>query len=193
MTELGLGNSATDSSVWKPAYEYGELDSNGNIVTAKNTGNIAKQTLTVPGTSFTQSYRYDSLYRLTEAAEKSGTEPNWSQVFDYDRYGNRTSLNQFIGSLNLTTTPAIDVNTKRFTSTDFGYDANGNIVEDVDELTSLPREFVFNGDNKQTEVKCDGERRRSIEWSGPHDCWSMDPRGRSVVRRPAFQGLNFSL
>ena len=156
VTELGLGNSATDASVWKTAYEYGELDSNGNVVTAKNTGNIAKQTLTVPGTSFTQSYKYDSLYRLKEAVEKTGTETNWSQVFNYDRYGNRTFLNQFIGSLNLNTTPAVNANTNRFTSTDFGYDKNGNVIADIDQISNLPRQFIFNGDNKQSEVKRDG-------------------------------------
>ena len=156
VTELGLGNSATDSSVWKTAYEYGELDASGNVVTAKNTGNIAKQTLTVPGTSFVQSYKYDSLYRLTEAIEKTGTETNWSQVFSYDRYGNRTGINQLIGSLNLNTTPAISENTNRFTSTDFGYDKNGNVIADIDQISNLPRQFIFNGDNKQSEVKCDG-------------------------------------
>lgn len=156
VTELGLGNSATDASVWKTDYEYGELDENGNVVTAKNTGNIAKQTLTVPGTSFTQSYKYDSLYRLTEAAEKTGTETNWSQVFNYDCYGNRTFLNQFIGSLNLNTTPAISESSNRFTSTDFGYDKNGNVIADIDQISNLPRQFIFNGDNKQSEVKRDG-------------------------------------
>jgi len=58
VTELGLGAGPTSASLWKVNYEYGELDSNGNVVTSKNTGNIARQTLTIPGTSFTQSYRY---------------------------------------------------------------------------------------------------------------------------------------
>ena len=60
-TELGLGASASDAGLWKVGFEYGELDANGNIDEGKNTGNIARQTLTVPGTSFVQSYRYDSL------------------------------------------------------------------------------------------------------------------------------------
>jgi hypothetical protein len=96
------------------------------------------------------------LYRLTEAVEKTGTETNWSQQFGYDRYGNRTGFDQAIGSLTLNTTPAVDENTNRFTSTDFGYDKNGNVVGDIDPNSTLPRTFVFNGDNKQTEVKRDG-------------------------------------
>jgi len=58
VTELGLGASATDAGLWKTAYEYGELQTNGTVDTTKNTGNIAKQTLTVPGTSFAQAYNY---------------------------------------------------------------------------------------------------------------------------------------
>ena len=155
-TQLRLGALPTGADLWKVDYEFGELQTNGTVDAVKNSGNIARQTLTVPGTSFVQSYTYDSLYRLTEAVEKTGTTTNWSQQFGYDRYGNRTSLAQDIGGIAKNTTPAVDANTNRFTSTDFAYDANGNIVEDIDEMTSLPREFIFNGDNKQTEVKRDG-------------------------------------
>src|SRR5690606_2663866 len=106
---------------------------------AKNTGNIARQTLTVPGTSFAQSYKYDSLYRLTEATEKTDTTTNWSQEFEYDRYGNRTGIDQSIGLLIHNTTPTIDVNTNRFNpSQGFTYDKNGNIVNDIDINSSLP-------------------------------------------------------
>ncbi len=157
ITELGLGNSATDASVWKTTYEYGELQANGTVDTTKNTGNIARQTLTVPGTSFVQSYKYDSLYRLTEVTEKTGSTTNWSQEFSYDRYGNRIGIDQLVGSLTLNTTPSVDVNTNRFSpSQGFTYDKNGNIINDVDPVTTLGRQFIFNGDNKQVEVKLDG-------------------------------------
>src|SRR5690606_8726268 len=68
----------------------------------------------------------------------------------------RTAIDQAIGAITLNTTPAVDENTNRFTSTDFGYDKNGNVVSDVDPITSLGRQFIFNGDNKQSEVKRDG-------------------------------------
>ena len=96
VTELGLGNSSTDASAWKLQYEFGELNSDGTTVDAtKNTGNIAKQTISFNGLSqpFVQTYKYDSLYRLTEAKEKAGTVENWKQNFTYDRYGNRLTHN----------------------------------------------------------------------------------------------------
>ncbi|MGB7069748.1 MAG: RHS repeat-associated core domain-containing protein [Pyrinomonadaceae bacterium] len=157
MTEIGAGTSAANTSLWKTGFEYGELQANGTVDGIKNSGNIAKQTLTVPGTSFVQSYKYDPIHRLTEAVEKTGTTQNWIQNFDYDRYGNRTSFSQNIGGITNSTTPTVDANTNRFNSGQgFSYDKNGNIVNDIDEAGSLPRQFIFNGDNKQIEVKRDG-------------------------------------
>jgi len=65
ITELGLGNSATDASVWKVNYDYGEIETNGTLNTNKNTGNIARQTLSFAGLAnpIVQTYKYDSLYR----------------------------------------------------------------------------------------------------------------------------------
>jgi YD repeat-containing protein len=72
LIELGLGNSSVDASLWKVNYEYGEFE-NGTVSTAKNTGNIAKQTITFAGLAnpIVQTYKYDSLERLTEAKETS--------------------------------------------------------------------------------------------------------------------------
>jgi RHS repeat-associated protein len=153
--ELGLGGGPADASLWKVHYDYGELSQDGaSVDAAKNTGNIARQILTVPGTSFTQTYRYDSLYRLTEAKEPSGTStPNWIQNWNYDRYGNRNSFTQNIAGNSNVLNPTIDPNTNRFTSTDFVYDKNGNVTSDKDPVANLTRTFVFNGDNKQTAVK----------------------------------------
>jgi RHS repeat-associated protein len=155
VTQIGLGNSATDGSLWKTDYHYGELNTDGSVNTAKNTGKIAKQTLTLPGATFNQGYQYDALYRLTSAKEWTGTvfnNPNWTQAFGYDLYGNRTSFNQNIGGVQTNTTPAINAATNRFSS-GYTYDKNGNIIADVDPANSQARSFVFNGDNKQVEVK----------------------------------------
>ena len=151
ITELGLGNNATDTSLWKTNLEYGELQTNGTVDTLKNAGNLAKQTLTVSGMTnpIVQTYKYDSLDRISEAEEKSNGQQNWIQQFAFDRYGNRTSFNQMIGQTQQNQTPTIDVNTNRFsTGQGYIYDLNGNLVEDTEG-----RQFTFNGDNKQTEVR----------------------------------------
>ncbi|MBK7706081.1 MAG: hypothetical protein IPJ30_09940 [Acidobacteria bacterium] len=85
-----------------------------------------------------QNYKYDSLYRLTEAEVKNNTTEgagqNWIQQFQYDRYGNRTAFNQSIGAVQTTATPLIDPATNRFVTTNqnFRYDKNGNLTTDGD-------------------------------------------------------------
>ena len=152
--QLGLGASATDYGLWKVNYEYGELQTNGTVDLVKNNGNIAKQTLNVPGTNFVQAYKYDPLNRLTEAKETTGTTQNWIQQFGYDVYGNRAAFTQNIAGNTSAPNPTVDANTNRFvTGQGFAYDKNGNVVNDIDAATSQSRTFVFNGDNKQTQVK----------------------------------------
>ena len=156
-TEIAMGHSVGDGSLWKLTYQYGELATlDGDVNTDKNTGNIARQTVSFNGSGqpFVQSYKYDSLYRLTEARETKNTYSNqtWKQAFGYDVYGNRTGFTQAVGANQTSGTPAVDAATNRFTSTNFTYDKNGNITADIDPLTSTTRQFVFNGDNKQVEV-----------------------------------------
>lgn len=51
------------------------------------------------------------------------------------------------------TLPGVDQGTNRFNlNQGYGYDANGNIIQDVDPATGHTRQFAFNGDNKQTLV-----------------------------------------
>lgn len=164
--ELGLGTSATNPNLWQVGYEYGEFDSSGNLVTAKNTGNIARQTVSFEGLTqpFVQTYKYDALNRLAEARETAGAggAQTWQQVFKYDRYGNRErtgsskqmgNTNSPLEAQNNLTFPTVDANTttnKFSTGQGYTYDANGNII--VDPVDG-GRSFAFNGDNKQTEVR----------------------------------------
>lgn len=157
VTEFNLGYGSESGNLWKLEQEYGEIDGSGNVDTAKNTGNIARQTVSFDGLShpFVTSYKYDSLYRLTEARETKNSTQTWKQAFIYDRYGNRTGHEKFFGSTEFTQTnvthPTIDANTNRFNgSQGFAYDKNGNLVTDP---TDSGRSFVFNGDNKQKEVR----------------------------------------
>lgn len=155
LTQLGLGNSSTDTSIWKEVYEYGELSNDGTSVnTSKNIGNIARKTTSVPNNTFIQTYRYDAVDRLTEAKEvNSGGAENWKQTFGYDRFGNRTNFSQTIGGvplqLNNINHPTINPNNNQFTTGQgYVYDYNGNLVQDAEG-----RNFTFNGDDKQIEVK----------------------------------------
>jgi hypothetical protein len=72
--ELGLGSSANTAEDWKVNYSYGEFDTNGNLIETKNTGNIAKQTISFNGLSnpFVQTYKFASLSRLNKAEETRG-------------------------------------------------------------------------------------------------------------------------
>ncbi len=154
LTQLGLGTTPTNNNQFKIDYEYGELDANGTTVDqAKNIGNIAKQTTTIPTTSFVQTFKYDALNRLTEAKEKTGSTQNWRQTFGYDKFGNRTSFTQIVGSTQLQnnniTAPTIDATNNRFTTGQgYVYDYQGNLLQDAQGRT-----FKFNGDDKQREVR----------------------------------------
>jgi RHS repeat-associated protein len=155
VVEMGLGTAQADTGVWRIGYQYGELDAGGNVDTGRNTGNIARQTISVSGLAspFTQTYRYDSLYRITEARETNGSNQTWVQNFGYDRYGNRTSLSQDVGGQQLVidsvNRPQVNSLTNRFQANQgYSYDAGGNLIADAQG-----RQFIFNGDNKQVEVR----------------------------------------
>lgn len=157
VTEFNLGHGPESGNLWKLQQEYDEIDGSGNLDTAKNTGNIARQTVSFDGLPqpFVTSYKYDSLFRLTEAKETNNGNQTWKQTFGYDRYGNRTAFTQDIHGqqlqLNNLTLPTIDTNTNRFTANQgYTFDKNGNLTVDP---SYGARSFVFNGDNKQSEVK----------------------------------------
>jgi hypothetical protein len=155
LTQIGLGSTTTANDLWKVNYSYGELAGNGvDVIDSKNTGNIAKQVITLPNATFTQTYRYDSLDRITEAKETAANNATtWQQTWNYDRFGNRLNFNSNgIGLESINTTPAVDPLTNRFVSTqDFGYDKTGNVIKD--KVNGNVRNFIFNGDNKQVHVK----------------------------------------
>jgi RHS repeat-associated protein len=153
--QLRMGNNSTDASRMHLTFDYGEVDQNGNVDATKNAGNIVRQTIDFDGLThpFIQKYLYDSLDRITEAKETVNGTQTWIQNFGYDRYGNRTSHSQTVlgqaKTINETTLPSIDAYTNRFSSTtDYDFDAVGNLIRDAQG-----REFTFNGDNKQVEVK----------------------------------------
>ena len=155
LIELDLGTAGASTDYWKVNFEYGEIQNDGTVNFSKNTGNIAKQIISLDGitNNYLQNYKYDSLDRLTEAKETVNQSQTWIQEFEYDRYGNRTSFNEIVDSIqtpnNNITNPSIDINKNRFTTGQgYQYDFNGNIIADAEG-----RQFTFDGNNKQVEVR----------------------------------------
>jgi len=75
------------------------------------------------GLSYTQSFGYDALNRLTTSSESGSA---WSQTNAYDRYGNR-QIDYGGGSYNL----AFSATTNRITTSGHAYDAAGNLTNDT--------------------------------------------------------------
>jgi hypothetical protein len=75
--EIKLGTSGSPTSVLDLTYSYGTTTNNGNVQSIGYSGG---------GLSYTQSFGYDALNRLTTSSESGSA---WSQTNAYDRYGNR--------------------------------------------------------------------------------------------------------
>ncbi len=147
ITEIALGNSATDKSLLKLEYGYGNnTQNNGNLLSQKITFNG----LTQP---FEQTYSYDSLNRLQSAEEKVNNSPTWKQTFQYDRYGNRrfdAANTTTLGSCSQAVcNPLINTSDNRFSSgQNYLYDANGNVTQDA-----TGKQFLYDAENHQKQVK----------------------------------------
>ena len=125
-TQIGLGTSSADSSTMGLSYNYGTTNNNGNVQSVSYSGG---------GLSYTQSFGYDALNRLTTSNENSGS--SWSQTNGYDQYGNRW-IDYGGGVHNL----SFSTSTNRITNTGYSYDAAGNLTNDT--LHS----YTFDGENK---------------------------------------------
>ena len=164
ITNIGLGHSAADASLWKTNYEYGDWN-NGVIDAQKNNGNVARQTFVVPtvgasqGFTAIQSYTYDSLDRLKSSEEKVGTIDKWKQTFLYDRFGNRnfdttnnrTTLQSVESSVSKVVNPEALPTNNRYKQdqdndgiADYLYDASGNVTKDAQDRT-----FTYDAENRQ--------------------------------------------
>jgi RHS repeat-associated protein len=123
-TEIGLGTSSSDSSTMRLTYNYGSISNNGNLQSVSYLGG---------GLSYTQSFGYDVLNRLTTAVESGG---GWSQTNKYDRYGNR-AIDLGGGNQSLYFN-----NANQITNSGFVYDAAGNLINDGTQS------FAYDAENK---------------------------------------------
>jgi RHS repeat-associated protein len=150
-TQIGLGSSATSQNLLKLEFNYGGSDNNGNV---------KLQTITTPtvgtnqGFTATQNYSYDSLNRLKSAVETvtGQVNPNWNQVFKYDRYGNRefetnnnNTTNLLSGCPMAICNPSANTQNNKLVGTN--YDNAGNTTLDAKNQT-----FVYDAENKQVQV-----------------------------------------
>ena len=127
-TEIKLGTSGSPSSIIDLDYTYGTTTNNGNVQSIAYSGG---------GLTYTQTFGYDALNRLTTAQENSGA--NWSQTNGYDRYGNRwISLGGGSQSLYFTAT------NNRITG--WSYDNAGNLLNDTIHT------YAYDANNKVNKV-----------------------------------------
>ncbi len=129
-TEIGLGTSATNSNTVGLTYNYGTTNNNGNLQSVAYAGG---------GLSYTQTFGYDSLNRLTTSAESGSS---WSQTNSYDRYGNRSIVG---GALSFIAT------NNRITNSGYAYDAAGNLTNDSTQS------FAFDAENKIKTVNSESD------------------------------------
>ena len=141
--EIKLGTAGSPTSVVGLAYSYGTASNNGNILSISYSGG---------GLSYTQSFGYDALNRLTTSQETNGGT-SWSQTNGYDRYGNRwVDLGGGNQSLYFT------AGSNRITGS--SYDSAGNLLNDGSHA------YTFSGENKirtvdsQSAYVYDGEGQR---------------------------------
>lgn len=139
-SEIKLGTSGAPTSIIDLVYSYGTTNNNGNVQSIAYSGG---------GLSYTQTFAYDALNRLTTAQENNGA--NWSQTNGYDRYGNRwIDLGGGNQSLYFTTS------NNRITGA--SYDNAGNLLNDGYHT------YAYDAENKISKV--DGTSAYVYDGSG---------------------------
>jgi RHS repeat-associated protein len=146
--QMGLGNSAVDTSLLKLEFGYGD--------NTQNNGSLRSQKISFSGLAnpFEQTYGYDDLNRLLSAEEKVNNSTTWKQTFQYDRYGNRqfdaANTNTLSGSApSKVTNPQINTSDNRLKKdqdndsiNDYDFDKDGNVT-----LDATNQRFVYDAEN----------------------------------------------
>jgi RHS repeat-associated protein len=139
-TQIGLGTSSTDSSKVGLSYTYGTTNNNGNVLTHSYSG---------AGLSYTQTFGYDELNRLTTSQEGS----SWSQTNSYDRYGNRSVA----GNL------SFSASSNRITTSGYSYDDAGNLKNDPTQSFGFDAENKIKTVNSADVYRYDGDGNRVLK------------------------------
>ena len=123
-TAIKLGTAALPTSVVNLTYNYGTTTNNGNLQSISYAGG---------GLSYTQTFGYDQLNRLTTSQEGA----SWSQTNSYDRYGNRAIVGSGM---------TFNANNNRITNAGYTYDLAGNL------LTDGAHAYTYDAENKISKV-----------------------------------------
>ena len=172
-TEIKLGTSGNPTSVISLTYNYGTTNNNGNVLSHGYSGG---------GLSYTQSFGYDSLNRLTNSSESGSS---WSQTNVYDRYGNR-QIDYGGGSYNLT----FSSSTNRITTSGYSHDSAGDLTNDTIHF------YNFNAENKIIKIDSvsayiyDGEGQRVRKLVGENTRFVYGVGGELIAE---FDGSNGNL
>ncbi|MFL6257379.1 MAG: discoidin domain-containing protein, partial [Pyrinomonadaceae bacterium] len=105
LAEIRLGTAALPDGGWQRGAIINHYSASGWGASGggpDNNGNLRGQDVFIPkfeGASydqagnydlFSQGFDYDALNRLTRVQDAAGGQTRWAQVYDYDRWGNRT-------------------------------------------------------------------------------------------------------
>ncbi|MGH9958103.1 MAG: RHS repeat-associated core domain-containing protein, partial [Pyrinomonadaceae bacterium] len=153
--QIKLKQNATGPELQRFDYAYGlTTQSTGVVDVTKNNGQIGRVDGLTDGTKqWDQRFTYDSLGRLSQAAEYRGdnSQLTWQTHYDYDRYGNRFQDQQNIGvAFTPVLTADVDASRNRFISTGPApttYDPAGNILSDA-KFRGLS--YIYDANNRQT-------------------------------------------
>jgi len=142
--EIKLGTSGSPTSIVDLVYSYGTTNNNGNVQSITYSGG---------GLSYSQSFGYDSLNRLTTSQENSGS--SWSQTNGYDQYGNRW-IDYGGGVQNL----SFSTSNNRITTSGYSYDSAGNLTNDTFHVFTFDAENRIRTVNAASAYVYDGEGQR---------------------------------
>jgi RHS repeat-associated protein len=107
---------------------------------------------------------YDPLSRLSIATTAGSTNyPAWGLQETYDRYGNRTLQSTYSGCTGITcptNSVSVSLVTNRITSSGYGYDANGNMTNDGQNI------LVYDGENRAVSATVTGSSSGTYTYDG---------------------------
>ncbi|HEY3103764.1 MAG TPA: BPSL0067 family protein, partial [Pyrinomonadaceae bacterium] len=169
-TEIKLGTSGNPTSILSLAYNYGTTNNNGNVLSVTYNGG---------GLSYTQSFGYDTLNRLTTSSENGGA--SWSQTNGYDQYGNRWID---LGGGN----QSLYFNTSNNRISGWSYDSSGDLLNDGVHAYAYDAEGKIKTVDAVTAYVYDGEGHRVKKLVGENTRFIYGVGGQLITEFDATTG-----